>query len=54
MIKLLRRNKIEEELGKNVKIFGKTISVNVIYSKIKKPELDLVGNIINVYLPSKI
>ena len=34
MIKLLRRNKIEEELGKNVKIFGKTISVNVIYSKI--------------------
>ena len=53
MIKLLRRNKIEEELGKNVKIFGKTISVNVIYSKIKNPELDLVGNIINVYLPSK-
>ena len=53
MVKLLRRNKIEEELGKNVKIFGKTISVNVIYSKIKNPELDLVGNIINVYLPSK-
>ena len=53
MIKLLRRNKIEEELEKNVKIFGKTISVNVIYSKIKNPELDLVGNIINVYLPSK-
>ena len=53
MIKLLRRNRIEEELGKSVKIFGKTISVNVIYSKIKNPELDLVGNIINVYLPSK-
>ena len=32
MIKLLRRNKIEEELGKNVKIFGKTISVNVMIS----------------------
>ena len=44
MIKLLRRNRIEEELGKSVKIFGKTISVNVIYSKIKNPELDLVGN----------
>lgn len=53
MIKLLRRNRIEEELGKSVKIFGKTISVNVIYSKVKNPELDLVGNIINVYLPNK-
>ena len=27
MIKLLKRNRIEEELGKSVKIFGKTISV---------------------------
>ena len=54
MIKLLnRKNKIERELGKSVKIFGKTISVNIIYSKIKNPELDLVGNIINVYLPNK-
>ena len=54
MIKLLnRKNKIEKELEKSVKIFGKTISVNVIYSKIKNPELDLVGNIINVYLPNK-
>ncbi len=54
MIRLLnRKNKIERELGKSVKIFGKTISVNIIYSKIKNPELDLVGNIINVYLPNK-
>lgn len=54
MIKLLsRKNKIEKELGKSVKIFGETISVNIIYSKIKNPELDLVGNIINVYLPNK-
>ncbi len=54
MIRLLnRKNKIEKELGKSVKIFGKTISVNIIYSKIKNPELDLVGNIINVYLPNK-
>ena len=54
MIKLLnRKNKIEKELEKSVKIFGKTISVNVIYSKIKNPELDLVGYIINVYLPNK-
>lgn len=54
MIKLLsRKNKIEKELGKSVKIFGNTISVNIIYSKIKNPELDLVGNTINVYLPNK-
>lgn len=54
MIRLLnRKNKIEKELGKSVKIFGKTISVNIIYSKTKNPELDLVGNIINVYLPNK-
>lgn len=54
MIRLLnRKNKIEKELGKSVKIFGKTISLNIIYSKIKNPELDLVGNIINVYLPNK-
>ena len=54
MIKLLNRtNKIQKALGKSVKIFGKTISVNIIYNKIKNPELDLVGNIINVYLPIK-
>ena len=54
MIGLLnKRNRIEKELGKSVKIFGKTISVNVIYSRVKNPELDLVENIINVYLPSK-
>ena len=54
MIKLLNRtNKIQKTLGKSVKIFGKTISVNIIYNKIKNPELDLVGNIINVYLPIK-
>ena len=54
MIRLLeRKSKTEKELGKSVKIFGKTISVNIIYSKIKNPELDLAGNIINVYLPNK-
>lgn len=54
MIKLLnKKNRIQDELEKSVKIFGKTILVNVIYSKIKNPELDLVGNTINVYLPNK-
>lgn len=54
MINLLTRKvKIERNLSKTVKIFGKAISVKVIYTKIKNPELDLVGNIINVYLPNK-
>ena len=54
MFKLLFKNeKIERELGKKVKLFGKEISVKVIYTKIKNPELNLVGNVINVYLPSK-
>lgn len=54
MLKLFRkRGKIEKDLTKTVKIFGETISVRVIYKKIKNPELDLVGNIINVYLPNK-
>ena len=54
MIKVLNKKcRIEKELGRSVKIFGKTITVNIIYSKSRNPELDLVGNIINVYLPSK-
>ena len=54
MINLLtKKNKIEKGLKSTVKIFGETISVKVIYQKIKNPELDLVGNIIYVYLPVK-
>ena len=54
MLKLFRkRGKIEKDLNRTVKIFGETISVRVIYIKLKNPELDLVGNIINVYLPNK-
>ena len=54
MINLLtRKRQIENDLNRTVKIFGETISVKIIYSKIKNPELDLVGNIINVYLPNK-
>ena len=49
----LKKEKIEEELRKNVKLFGKEISVKIIYSKTQNPELNLVGNIINVYLPKK-
>jgi len=54
MINLLtRKSKIEKDLGKAVTIFGEVISVKVIYTKIQNPELDLVGNMINVYLPNK-
>lgn len=54
MIHLLtRKTKIEKDLNKTAKIFGQEIAVKVIYTKIKNPELDLIGNIINVYLPNK-
>ena len=49
----VRKSKIEDNIKKYVKIFGKTISVKVIYKKIKNPELDLEGNIIYLYLPNK-
>ena len=52
MFKLLFKNeKLERELGKKVKLFGKEISVKVVYIKTKNPELNLVGDVINVYLP---
>jgi len=50
---VLKKEKIEEKLSKNVKLFGEEISVKIIYTKNKNPELNLVGNIINVYLPKK-
>ncbi len=54
MINLLtRKNRVKKNLNKTVQIFGQTLSVKVIYTKIKNPELDLVGNIINIYLPTK-
>lgn len=54
MLKLLgRKNKLEKELNGNVKIFGENISVKVIYTKIKNPELELQGKAINVFLPNK-
>ena len=54
MLKLLgRKSKLERELNRNVKIFGENISVKVIYAKIKKPELELLGKSICVFLPNK-
>ena len=51
--RIFKKEKIEEELSKNVKLFGEEISVRIIYTKNKNTELNLVGNIINVYLPKK-
>lgn len=51
--RIFKKEKIEEELSKNVKLFGEEISVRIIYTKNKNTELSLVGNIINVYLPKK-
>ena len=43
MVNLITKiNRIEETLIDTVKIFGKTISVKVIYQKIKNPELYLI------------
>ena len=54
MINLLkRRTRIESGLKRHVKVFGENIEVKVIYNKIKNPELDLIGKVINVYLPNK-
>ena len=54
MLKLLiKKEKIENELSKNVQLFGEEIAVKIIYSKTKNPELNLVGSVIKVYLPNK-
>lgn len=50
---LAKKRNVEKDLNKTVKIFGQAISVKVTYTKIQNPELDLIGNIIHVYLPTK-
>lgn len=50
---VLKQERIEEKLSKNITLFGEEISVKVIYTKTQNPELNLAGNIINVYLPKK-
>ena len=49
---IFRKNK-NQEIPQFVRIFGENIKVKIIYTKIQNPELDLVENNINVYLPSK-
>ena len=50
---ILKKERIEEKLEKSVELFGEKISVKIIYSKVQNPELNLVENVINVYLPKK-
>ena len=53
MIKLFDKKIKKEELKRSVKLFGENIEVKIIYTKIQNPELDLIGKVINVYLPTK-
>ena len=44
MVKLLTRKQvIERELCKTTRIFGEEYDVQIIYTKIENPELDLIG-----------
>lgn len=52
MMNLLRKKtSIEKEISKTTKIFGENYSINIIYKKIKNPELNLNGKSIEIYLP---
>lgn len=54
MINLLtKRETIEKELCKTTRIFGEEYDVQILYSKVNNPELNLVGKTIYVNLPNK-
>ena len=54
MMKLLnRKTKLEKEICGETKIFGETYIIEVVYSRIENPELDLCGRRIIVNLPNK-
>ena len=54
MMNLLRKKiSIEKEIGKTAKIFGENYDINIIYKKIKNPELNLNGKNIEINLPFK-
>ena len=54
MIRLItKKHEIKKELTKTTRIFGEEYNVEIIYTKINNPELDLVGKIIKIYLPNK-
>ena len=53
-MKLLNKKiKFENELPKSVTIFGEGYNVEIIYTKIKNPELNLCTKVIKIYLPLK-
>ena len=54
MVKLIsRKNEIKSLEDTKIKLFGRNIKVNVIYSKVNNPELNLEDEMINIYLPNK-
>lgn len=48
-----RKNEIKKIGETKIKLFGENLKVNIKYTKIKNPELNLEDNIINMYLPNK-
>ena len=48
-----RRIEIKKIEETKIRLFGENLKVNVKYSKIKNPELNLEDNSINIYLPNK-
>ena len=55
MVKLLtKKEKVERELCKKTRIFGEEYDVQIMYTKINNPELNLIGKTINISLPNKL
>ena len=55
MIKLLTKKQlVKKELNKKTKIFGEEYDVQIVYTKINNPELNLIGKTIYVNLPNKL
>jgi len=54
ILKLLnRKTNLENKIGKEAKIFGENYEIKITYKKIKNPELNLNGKVIEVNLPLK-
>ena len=54
MLKILnRKTNLENNIGKEAKIFGENYEIKITYKKIKNPELNLNGKVIEVNLPLK-
>ena len=55
MIKLLTKKQlVEKELCQKARVFGEEYDVQIVYTKINNPELDLIGKTIYINLPNKL